>query len=152
MTAQLDPVQERGEIKMQSVVKEGTMEKAVNVHEQDQLGRSEWAKERSYKKKRKWCKGNRGIGWTTTADSEPPPRANRLQQSSSSFSLQASPLSRWTLGCHTGNYLLNTPGSDRAWVCAHMFCQVPYSQHSVPEEGELSSSMAWPLRIVGRWL
>ena len=57
------------------------------------------------------------------ADIEPDPRANSLHQRLLIFPSRSPSLSHRPLACHTGNYLLNTPGSDS--VCVRAPCVSP---------------------------
>lgn len=97
------------------------MERIGIVHEQEQVGRRERAKE-TISRIRSGVRGQGGIRWTTTAEIKLAPRANRLHQRLLLiFSLAVPSLSHWPLACHTGNYLLNTPGSNSFCVYAHSY-------------------------------
>lgn len=117
--------QERREIEMQWVVEERTkmrkMERIGNVHEQEQVGRRERAKERNYKQNTKRCKGTGGNQmnnysryWAGPSGKQTPPEA------APHFLFGCPSLSHWPLACHTGNYLLNTPGSNSVYAHSYL--------------------------------
>lgn len=92
----------------------------------------------SWSRPAEWCKGTEGNRtyniryWAGPSGKQTPPQA------APHFLSSASSVSHWLLTCHADNYLLNTAGSDSVCVYVLVFCQLPYSQHSLLKGGVIS--------------